>query len=85
MRQIKTFNLRLSTIKDLNEEVRRGYRSKFVEDAIRARIDGMLSFELHDLSTIRIVSHLRNARFSELTKLERTMLEDLIARLEASQ
>ena len=85
MRQIKTFNLRLSTIKDLNEEVRRGYRSKFVEDAIRHRLDGLGSIDLHDLTTIRIVAHLRNSRFSELTKLERTMLEDLIHRLEASQ
>lgn len=85
MRQIKTFNLRLSTIKDLNEEVRRGYRSKFVEDAIRARLDGLGSIDLYDLSTIRIVAHLRNARFSELTKLERTMFEDLIHRLEESE
>ncbi|AXH79268.1 MAG: hypothetical protein [Circular genetic element sp.] len=85
MRQIKTFNLRLSTIKDLNEEVRRGYRSKFVEDAIRHRLDGLGAVDLHDLTTIRIASHLRNARFSELTKLERTMLEDLIARLEESE
>jgi len=85
MRQIKTFNLRLSTIKDLNEEVRRGYRSKFVEDAIRHRLDGLGAVDLSDLTTIRIASHLRNARFSELTKLERTMLEDLIARLEESE
>jgi hypothetical protein len=85
MRQIKTFNLRLSTIKDLNEEVRRGYRSKFVEDAIRHRLDGLGSIDLNDLNTLRIVSHLRNARFSELTKLERTMLEDLMARLEESE
>lgn len=85
MRQIKTFNLRLSTIKDLNEEVRRGYRSKFVEDAIRARLDGLGAIDLYDLSTIRIVAHLRNARFSELTKLERTMFEDLIHRLEESE
>jgi len=85
MRQIKTFNLRLSTIKDLNEEVRRGYRSKFVEDAIRARLDGMGTIDLNDLTTLRIVSHLRNARFSELTRLERTMLEDLMARLEESE
>ena len=85
MRQIKTYNLRLETIKDLNKEVRRGYRSKFVEDAIKHRLDGMGAIDLHDLTTIRIASHLRNARFSELTKLERTMLEDLIARLEESE
>lgn len=85
MRQIKTFNLRLSTIKDLNQEVRRGYRSKFVEDAIRHRLDGLGAVDLNDLTTLRIVSHLRNARFSELTKLERTMLEDLMARLEESE
>jgi hypothetical protein len=85
MRQIKTFNLLLSTIKDLNDEVRRGYRSKFVEDAIRHRLDGLGAVDLHDLTTIRIASHLRNARFSELTKLERTMLEDLIARLEGEE
>ncbi len=84
MRQIKTFNLRLTTIKDLNEEVRRGFKSEFVDKAIRHRLDGLGAIDLFDLSTIHIASHLRN-RTNDLTNTEKVMLLDLIERLEASQ
>lgn len=84
MRQIKTFNLRLSTIKDLNQEVRRGYKSDFVDKAIRHRLDGFGAIDLFDLTTIHIASHLRN-RTNDLTNTEKVMLLDLIERLEANQ
>ena len=39
MRQIRTFNLAKHVVDDLNKTVRRGYRSKFVEDAIQDKLD----------------------------------------------
>jgi metal-responsive CopG/Arc/MetJ family transcriptional regulator len=39
MRQIRTFNLAKHVVDDLNREIRRGYRSKFVQDAIQDKLD----------------------------------------------
>jgi hypothetical protein len=69
----------------MNSEIRRGHRSKFVETAIRNRLEKVVEYDIYDLTTIRIVSHLRNSRFSELTELERTMLAGIVSRLEDSQ
>jgi len=85
MRAIKTYNLPTNLIEILNSEVRRGYRSQFVEKAIKEKLDGQLEFSLHDITTIKLASHLRNSRFTELTKMEKIMLEDLIIRIEGSQ
>ena len=82
MRAIKTYNLPTQLIAILNSEVRRGYRSQFVEKAIREKLEGQIEFSLHDITTIKLAAHIRNSRFSELTKMEKIMLEDLIIRLE---
>lgn len=67
----------------MNSEIRRGHRSKFVETSIKNRLEKVLEYDLYDLSTMRIVTHLRNSRFSELTELEKTMLTGIVERLEA--
>lgn len=85
MRAIKTYNLPTNLIEIMNSEVRRGHRSQFVEKAIKEKLDGQMEFSIHDITTIKLAAHLRNSRFSELTKMEKIMLEDLIIRLEASQ
>jgi len=85
MRKICTFNLPIVLVKRMNSEIRRGHRSKFVETAIQNRLEKVVEYDIYDLTTIRIVSHLRNSRFSELTELERTMLAGIVSRLEDSQ
>ena len=85
MRKICTFNLPFLLIERMNKEIRRGYRSKFVETAIRNRLDQSEEFDLYDLTTVRIVSHLRNARYTELTELEKTMLAGIVDRLEVKE
>ena len=72
-------------VKDLNKEIRRGYRSNFVEKAIEQKLKNQQTFDLHDINTLRLVNHLRLFRYSELTKLEMTMLEDIIARIEGDR
>jgi len=69
----------------MNREIRRGYRSNFVEKAIEQKLNNQQSFDLHDITTLRLVNHLRMFRYSELTKLEMTMIEDIIARIEESE
>ena len=85
MRKICTFNLPMSLVSSMNAEIRRGYRSQFVEKAIDEKLNRQTTYDLHDIKTMRLVNHLRMFRYSELTKLELTMLEDIIARLEESQ
>jgi len=85
MRKICTFNLPYLLIHSMNSEIRRGHRSKFVEKAIQNRLDKVVDYNLNDLSTIRIIQHLRNTRFTELTDLEKTMLVGIVERLEVLQ
>ena len=85
MRKICTFNLPIELIQTMNSEIRRGYRSKFVEESIESRLVTKLKFDLHDIPTIQLAQHLRSFRFTELTDLEKAMLQQLIDRLEAKQ
>ena len=85
MRKICTFNLPIVLVKRMNSEIRRGHRSKFVEKAIENRLEKVIEYDIYDLTTIRIVNHLRNARFSEFTTLEKTMLVGIIERWEESK
>ena len=84
MRKICTFNLDVNVVQDMNNEIRRGYRSDYVERAIKEKLKRQTSYDLFDIKTLRLVNHLRMFRYSELTKLELTMLEDIVHRLEDS-
>ena len=84
VRKICTFNLDCNVIQDMNKEIRRGYRSSYVETAIKEKLKRLHDTDLTEFTTIRLLSHVRNARFSELTDLDKKYLEDLIARLEGS-
>ena len=81
MRQIRTFNIAKHVVDDLNNNVRRGYRSKYVEDAIQDKLDRKASFELHDFKTSELLMHIRNTRFTKLTDLEKMLLDEMHDRL----
>ena len=70
VRKICTFNLDCNVIQDMNKEIRRGYRSSYVETAIKEKLKRLHDTDLTEFTTIRLLSHVRNARFSELTDLD---------------
>lgn len=84
MRKICTFNLDVNVVQDMNNEIRRGYRSDYVERAIKEKLKRLHNTDLTEFTTPRLLSHVRNTRFSELTDLDKKYLEDLISRLEGS-
>lgn len=84
MKKICTFNLDVNVIQDMNNEIRRGYRSDYVERAIKEKLQRLHDTDLTEFTTWRLLLHVRNTRFSELTDLDKKYLEDLIARLEGS-
>tara|TARA_Y100000004_G_C8871558_1_gene393529 strand:- start:577 stop:834 length:258 start_codon:yes stop_codon:yes gene_type:complete len=84
MRKICTFNLDVNVIQDMNKEIRRGYRSDYVERAIKEKLKRLHNTDLTEFTTSRLLLHVRNTRFSELTDLDKKYLEDLIARLEGT-
>ena len=84
MRKICTFNLDVNVVKDMNNEIRRGYRSDYVERAIKEKLERLHNTDLTEFTTSRLLSHVRNTRFSELTDLDKKYLEDLIVRLEGT-
>ena len=82
MRKICTFNLPIDLMKEMNLEIRRGYRSKFVETAIDEKLKRKAIFELHDFKTSELLSHIRNTRFSKLSDLEKMLLDEMRIRLD---
>ena len=81
MRQIRTFNLAKHVVDDLNKSVRRGYRSKYVEDAIQDKLDRKANFDLHDFKTSELLLHVRNTRFTKLDDLDKLFLDNLVDKL----
>ena len=81
MRVIKTYNINSKVVEDLNDNVRRRYRSKWVEEAIEDKLSRKANFELHDFKTTELLSHIRNTRFTKLTQLEKTLIDDMRDRL----
>ena len=81
MRQIRTFNLAKHVVDDLNKTVRRGYRSKFVEDAIQDKLDRKGNFDLHDFKTSELLFHVRNTRFTKLNDLDKLFLDNVVDKL----
>ena len=82
MRKICTFNLPIDLMKEMNMEIRRGFRSKFVETAIDEKLKRKATFELHDFKTSELLSHIRNTRFSKLSDLEKILLDEMRIRLD---
>ena len=82
MRRICTFNLANHVVQDMHKQVRRGYRSAFVQNAIYEKMNRINSHSLDDYKTVHLLAHIRNFRFTSLTDLEKTLLEQMIARLE---
>lgn len=83
MKKQHLFTLDVDLVKRLHKEVARGFRSKFVNKAITNRLDGLEKITLWDYGIINILSHLRNAHYENLTKLESLLLTEIIERLEA--
>ena len=81
MRKICTFNLPIDLVGEMNEVIRRGYRSNFVENAIDEKLKRKANFELHDFKTTELLSHIRNTRFSKLTDLEKVLIDEMRDRL----
>ena len=83
MRKICTFNLPIDLISEMNKTIRRGYRSKYVETAIDEKLKRKANFDLHDFKTTELLSHIRNTRFSQLTDLEKMLIDEIRERLHA--
>lgn len=83
MRRICTFNLADHIVKEMHHQIRKGYRSQFVQDAIQEKIDRVTSHDLSDYKMSRLLSHIRNFRWTHLTNLEKTLIDEMIERLES--
>ena len=81
MRVIKTYNLNSKVVEDLNDNVRRRYRSKWVENAIKEKLKRKDDFDLHDIPTWEILGHVETFRWTKLTKAERAVIRDIVDRL----
>ena len=81
MRQIRTFNLSKHVVDDMNAQIRRGYRSQFVEEAINDKLQKKAEFNLDDFKIVELLGHIELFRFSSLTKLERLFIRELMDRL----
>lgn len=81
MRVIKTYNIASHVVEDLNDNVRRRYRSKWVEDAIKEKLERKNEYDLHDIPTWEILGHVETFRWTKLTKAERAVIRDIVDRL----
>ena len=81
MRQIRTFNLSKHVVDDMNAQIRRGYRSQFVEEAINDKLQKKAEFNLDDFKIVELLGHIELFRFSSLTQLERVFIRDMMDRL----
>ena len=84
MRIIKTYNLNSKVVEDMNAKVRRRYRSKWVEDAIKEKLKRKDDFDLHDIPTWELLAHVETFRWTKLTKAERAVIRDIVDRLRES-
>jgi len=81
MRVIKTYNINSKVIENLNDNVRRRYRSKWVEEAIKEKLERKNDFDLHDIPTWELLGHVETFRWTKLTKAERAVIRDIVDRL----
>ena len=81
MRKICTFNLPIDLVSEMNKTIRRGFRSDYVERAIDEKLKRKADFDLHDFKTTELLSHIRNTRFSQLSDLEKMLIDEIRDRL----
>ena len=81
MRKICTFNLPIDLVSEMNKTIRRGFRSDYVERAIDEKLKRKADFDLHDFKTTELLSHIRNTRFSQLSELEKMLIDEIRDRL----
>lgn len=81
MRVIKTYNIASHVVEDLNDNVRRRYRSKWVEEAIIEKLKRKNEFDLHDIPTWELLAHVETFRWSALTKAERAVIREIVDKL----
>jgi len=81
MRIIKTYNINSKVVENLNDNVRRRYRSQWVEDAIKEKLARKNDFDLHDIPTWELLSHVEVFRWSKISQAERLILRDIWHRL----
>lgn len=65
----------------MNTEIRRGFRSKYVENAIEEKLKRKAEFDLHEFKAFELIHHVELFRYSSLTKLEIMFLRELTDRL----
>lgn len=58
MKKQHLFTLDINLIKDLHNKVGRGYRSQYVEDAIRKKLNNELEFNIEDITTTQLIMEL---------------------------
>tara|TARA_R110001599_G_C12013243_1_gene638233 strand:- start:145 stop:390 length:246 start_codon:yes stop_codon:yes gene_type:complete len=62
MKKQHLFTLDIDLVKKLHKYVARGNRSRYVQMAIRKRLDGEDNFELEDIETLELLAELRYRR-----------------------
>ncbi len=62
MKKQHLFTLDIDLVKKLHKYVPRGNRSRYVEMAIKKRLDGEDGFELEDVDTLDLLAELRYRR-----------------------
>jgi len=65
MKKATLYTLDVSMIQELNRKKPRGTRSAFVNDAIRARLDGQSKFDLTNVDTVKLATVLLNRLHSQ--------------------
>jgi metal-responsive CopG/Arc/MetJ family transcriptional regulator len=81
MKSSQLFTLDVNLISELKRTIKKGSRSKFVENAIRARLDGRDSFNAGDLPERQIMAMLVNRLEKRTDAASLMVLEFLYAEL----
>jgi len=80
MKKQHLFTLNVELVKRLHRKVRRGFRSSFVEEAIKNRLKGEEDYEIKDVATSKLAAMLMT-RVQEQNNWEHTPLSLLLREL----
>lgn len=80
MKKQHIFTLDVELVKRLHRKVRRGFRSSFVEEAIKNRLKGEEDYEIKDVATSKLAAMLMT-RVQEQNNWEHTPLSLLLREL----
>jgi len=80
MKKQHLFTLDVELVKRLHRKVRRGFRSSFVEEAIKNRLKGEEDYEIKDVATSKLAAMLMT-RVQEQNNWEHTPLSLLLREL----